>query len=169
MEGRIKYADLRSLGEYLGYGFNPEDVRWIVEWGKLCTLVKHRNYFGGDTDTLCEAFSAVHQAMTDGINLVKGLDEVLFAEDVEDNLHPARMVGDVDMALNLLAFGVAEGDEGVIDPDAFFVPRGQDLVGRQLNESELQGGATTVEDKYFHKELCWVIRCYPFFALRAID
>ena len=107
--------------------------------------------------------------MTDGIDLVKGLDEVLFAEDVEDNLHPTCMVGYVDMALYLLAFRITEGDKGVVDPDTFFVPGGQDLIGRQLDESELQRGATTVEDKYFHKELCWMMRCYPFFAFRAID
>ena len=60
--------------------------------------------------------------MTDGIDLVKGLDEVLFAEDVEDNLHPTCMVGYVDMALYLLAFRITEGDKGVVDPDTFFVP-----------------------------------------------
>ena len=60
VEGRIKYPHLRNLGEYLGYGFNPEDVRWIVQWCELCTLMKHRNYFGSDADALCEAFATVY-------------------------------------------------------------------------------------------------------------
>lgn len=131
--------------------------------------MEHADDLGGDTYTLSEALSAVYQSMPNSIDLIEGGYEAFLLEDVEDDLYTTGMIGDVVVALYLLTSEVAEGDEGVIDPDAFFVPRGQDLVGRQLNESELQGGATTVEDKYFHKELCWVIRCYPFFALRAID
>ena len=159
VEGRVKYPYLRDLGEHLRHGFDTEDVGWVVKRSKLCALMEHIYYLWGDTYALSKALCTVYEAVTNGIDLIEGLYEVLFFENVEDNLYAACVVGNVKVALNLLSFGVTEGDEGVVDPYALFVPRGQDLVVGELDEGELQGGAATVEDQDFHKVLYYMVRC----------
>ena len=149
VEGRVKYPYLRNLGEYLRHGFDTEDVGWVVKRSELCALMEHIYYLWGDTYALCKALCTVYEAVTDGVDLIEGLYEVLFFENVEDNLYAACVVRNVKVALDLLSFGVTEGDEGVVDPYALFVPRGQDLVVGELDEGELQGGAATVEDQDF--------------------
>ena len=159
VEGRVKYPYLRRIGEYLRHSFDTEDVGWVVKRSKLCALMEHIYYLWGDTYALSKALCTVYEAVTDGVDLIEGLYEVLFFENVEDNLYTARVVRNVKVALNLLSFGVTEGDEGVVDPYALFVPRGQDLVVGELDEGELQGGAATVEDQDFHKVLYYMVRC----------
>ena len=58
----------------------------------------------------------MYEAVTDGVDLIEGLYEVLFFENVEDNLYAACVVRNVKVALNLLAFGVTEGDEESLIP-----------------------------------------------------
>jgi len=159
VEGRVKYPYLRDIGEYLRHSFDTEDVGWVVKWSKLRALMEHIYHLRGDTYALSKALCTVYEAVTDGVDLIEGLHEVLFFENVEDNLYAACVVRDVKVALDLLSFGVTEGDEGVVDPYALFVPRGQDLVVGELNEGELQGGAATVEDQDFHKVLYYMVRC----------
>jgi hypothetical protein len=159
VEGRVKYPYLRRIGEYLRHSFDTEDVGWVVKRSKLCALMEHIYHLWGDTYALSKALCTVYEAVTDGVDLIEGLYEVLFFENVEDNLYAACVVRNVKVALNLLSFGVTEGDEGVVDPYALFVPRGQDLVVGELNEGELQGGAATVEDQDFHKVLYYMVRC----------
>jgi len=155
----VKYPYLRRIGEYLRHSFDTEDVGWVVKRSKLCALMEHIYYLWGDTYALSKALCTVYEAVTDGVDLIEGLYEVLFFENVEDNLYATRVVRNVKVALNLLSFGVTEGDKGVVDPYALFVPRGQDLVVGELDEGELQGGATTVEDQDFHKVLYYMVRC----------
>jgi len=159
VEGRVKYPYLRRIGEYLRHSFDTEDVGWVVKRSKLCALMEHIYYLWGDTYALSKALCTVYEAVTDGVDLIEGLYEVLFFENVEDNLYATCVVRNVKVALNLLSFGVTEGDEGVVDPYALFVPRGQDLVVGELDEGELQGGAATVEDQDFHKVLYYMVRC----------
>ena len=159
VEGRIEYPYLRRIGEYLRHRLDTEDVGWVVKRSKLCALMEHIYHLWGDTYALSKALCTVYEAVTDGVDLIEGLYEVLFFENVEDNLYAACVVRNVKVALNLLSFGVTEGDEGVVDPYALFVPRGQDLVVGELDEGELQGGAATVEDQDFHKVLYYMVRC----------
>ena len=159
VEGRVKYPYLRRIWEYLRHSFDTEDVGWVVKRSKLCALMEHIYYLWGDTYALSKALCTVYEAVTDGVDLIEGLYEVLFFENVEDNLYAACVVRNVKVALDLLSFGVTEGDEGVVDPYALFVPRGQDLVVGELDEGELQGGAATVEDQDFHKVLYYMVRC----------
>ena len=121
--------------------------------------MEHADDLGGDTYTLSEALSTVYQSMPNSVDLIEGGYEAFLLEDVEYDLYTTGMIGDVVVALYLLTSEVAEGDEGVVDPYALFVPRGQDLVVGELNEGELQGGAATVEDQDFHKVLYYMVRC----------
>ena len=93
---------------------------------------------GGDTHALGEAFATMHEAVPDGVDLVKGLDEVLLPEDVQDDLYATGVVGDVEVTLLLLAVWLTEGDEGVSDAYALFVARGEYPVGGELDEGKLQ-------------------------------
>ena len=45
-----------------------------------------------DTDAGGKALTSVYEAVADGVDLIEGGYEVLLAEDVEDDLHTARMV-----------------------------------------------------------------------------
>jgi hypothetical protein len=78
------------------------------------------------------------------IDLIEGLDEVLFLEDVKDDLYATGMIGDVEVTLLLLAVWLTEGDEGVGDAHTLFVARGEYLVGGELDEGKLQRRATAV-------------------------
>ena len=66
------------------------------------------------------------KAVSDGIDLIEGADvaKLFFLQDVEDDLYTTSMVGDVEVTLDLLPIRCSEGDEGVCDTDALFVPRG---------------------------------------------
>ena len=76
--------------------------------------------------------------MPNSIDLIEGLDEVLFLEDVKDDLYATGVIGDVEVTLLLLAVWLTEGDEGVSDAYALFVARGEYPVGGELDEGKLQ-------------------------------
>ena len=73
---------------------------------ELGALMEHIYYLWGDTYALSKALCTVYEAVTDGVDLIEGLYEVLFFENVEDNLYAACVVRNVKVALNLLASGL---------------------------------------------------------------
>ena len=97
-----------------------------MQGSKRSTFLQLLDDFWSDADALSKAFSTMDKAVSDGVDLIEGVDvaKLFFLQYVEDDLYTTSMVWFVEMTLDLLPIRCSEGDEGFSDTDAFVVPRG---------------------------------------------
>ena len=118
-----------------------EDVVQLAAEGEVAeALVELRFRVGIEQSVLIEAaVNLCAESVGEVVAELLGDGEGLVALDVEAAPGGIHRCG-------VGAGGALEADEGIVDTDTLFIPRGEDTVGWEFDEGKLQRAAPTVED-----------------------
>ena len=135
VESSVEHCHLWHTGQHSRDGIDSCHIHGIVERSNAVALLDHCNHLVGDEHTLVELLSAMHHAVTHGINFAEALDATKLGtgENVENRLDCAVVVADVQLNDFLAAVGELKLDKSVGKTDFLHATLGEHLVCLDLD------------------------------------
>ena len=154
MEGSVEHADLRHiLAHDLDAGVDAGDVRGVVQRREGGAVFKRLHDLVRDAHGGSELLAAVDDPVADSVYLAHtGHDAVLGARKLVDDRGYGLGMG--RQGNILVEHGLAADERGVFQMTVDAYPLAKALrehgLGLHINELVLEGGASGVDDQYFH-------------------
>ena len=146
--GRVEYADGWDGWHELFASFNTSERCIVVQWSHSAVFSDEILYALVNNSCLREGVAALHDAMTDGVDVVEVVNngEVTSGECVDNECNGLLVVVGLNILFDLFAFCL-DFEAGVAaHTDAFDKALGHNVAVVHVNELELQGRTPTVHN-----------------------
>ena len=149
VEGGVEDADVRDAGEDRLAGANAADVGGHVERAKRDERVELRERRVVDEGGFLEDLAAVQDAVADGVDLGEGLEDADGGVDelLRDERERLGVIVRLDGLLALLVARAGVDEVGVVGADALDEALGENGLLGHVEEGELEGRGTGVDDE----------------------
>ena len=155
VEGGVEHGHLgHVLAHDGGAGVDAGDVGGVVERSQRDAVLQSLHDLVGDEDGLVESLTAVHHAVTHGVDLLHGTDDAVLGvhQGVQHGLDGLGMGGHghIDSVQDLFALHLGLIGEFAVDADALAQALGQQHAGLRVEQLILQGRTASVDDENVH-------------------
>ena len=155
MEGSVEHGNLGLVRHDLLAGLNAHQVSGIVQRAERdavadCLLAGLVDQAGGS-----KLHTAVHHAMTDGVDLVHGTNHADFRilKNLQNGGNRLGMGGHRDLTLDLQVALRNLVRQTAVDADSLAKTLGKNEAGFGVHELILEGGAASVNNQNFHVQI----------------
>ena len=150
MESGVEHGDLGGLGHDRLAGADAHQVCGVVQGAKGNALFDGSDDLVVDDAGIKELHAAMQDTVTDGIDLVSGLDHAVHGIDQngQNRLNSLRVGGHGDILHDLLAVGVV--GQTAVDVDTLAQPLGRHGAGLGIHQLILQAGGAGIDNQYIH-------------------
>ena len=150
MESGVEHGHLGGLGHDRLAGADAHQVGGIVQGAERNALLNGGDDLVVDNAGVEELHAAVQDTVTDGIDLVGGLDHAVHGvnQNGQDCRNGLGMGGHGDILHDLLAVGVV--GQTAVDVDTLTQTLGRHGAGLGIHQLILQAGGAGIDNQYIH-------------------